>query len=180
MLPLSLRPFAFIDTETTGLDPNVAEVIEVAIIKETQSGQEVDRWETKIHMERPEDAHPRALQVNNYSEVEWLGAPKMSEVAQTIADKLDGCIIVGHNPKFDLGMLEANIARSGVNVRLPYHAIDTVVLVWEHLVPQGLEYLSLDRVREFLGWEKDGAHRAMKDVEDTRRLFRKLTEGRGR
>ena len=179
-IPIAQKPLAFLDTETTGLNPNVAEVIEVAIIKETASGQELDRWETKIKMERPEDAEGKALEVNNYNEVEWLGAPTMAEVAKTIGEKLDGCIIVGHNPKFDLEMLGANIKRAGVDVWLPYHAIDTVTLAWEHLVPQGLESLSLGRIREFLGWESEGSHRAMKDAEDCRRLFRKLTEGRGR
>lgn len=50
-----------------------------------------------------------------------------------------------------------------------------MTLAYEHLVPKGLGSLSLDRIRGFLGWSHDGAHTAMVDTRDCRRLFHELT-----
>ena len=174
--PLNERPLAFLDTETTGLDPREQEVIEVAIIKEWPDGR-VEEWSTKVRPQRIENAHPRALEVNGYKErqADWDDAPTFDEVAPIIVAKLDGCIIVGHNPKFDLDFLGEGLKRAGSLGKLPYHAVDTVTLVYEHLVPKGCPSLSLDQVRRFLGWSHEGAHTALVDTRDCRRLYHQLT-----
>lgn len=173
--PLSHRPLAFIDTETTGLDPQIHEVIEVAIIKEYADGS-VERFHTLI---RPVDiatAHPKALEINGYAAdpSRWENAPYMEHTAGKIADLLKGCVIVGHNVGFDLDMLQSGFDRAGLRYRLPYHKVDTVTLAYEHLVPCGLESVSMDKIRKFLGWSMDDAHTALKDAEDARRLYRLL------
>jgi DNA polymerase-3 subunit epsilon len=174
--PIGDRPLAFLDTETTGLNPQEQEVIEIAVIKEWPDGR-LEEWETKIKPQRIETAHPRALAINGYADhpQDWEDAPTFDEVAAVIVAKLDGCVIVGHNPKFDLGFLQAGLDRVGSHGRLPYHAIDTVTLVYEHLVPKGCPSLSLDVVRKFLGWSHDGAHTALVDTRDCRRLYHELT-----
>ena len=170
--PLSQRPLAFIDTETTGLDASVHEVIEVAIIKEHPDGR-VYRWETLIRPKSIEAAHPRALEVNGYADApeRWDTAPYFEDVAEEIAQRLRGCVLVGHNVGFDLGFLQADLQKAGLKLGLPYHKVDTVTLAHEHLVPCGLESLSLDKIRKFLQWDSEGAHTAMKDAEDARRLY---------
>ena len=49
-----------IDTETTGLKAGTHEVIEIAILTETPSG-EIEEWSTKVKPRRIEEAHPKAL-----------------------------------------------------------------------------------------------------------------------
>jgi len=169
------KPLAYIDTETTGLDPTVAEVIEFALIRVDLDGHE-QRWQTKIKPERIEDAHPKALEVNGYTPEAWVDAPAMAEVAPVIIESLEGCVLVGHNVSFDEAMLKANIKRTGVKGRVPYHKLDTVTLAFEHLFPLGLKSASLDAIREFLGWSKFGAHTAMKDTEDAKRLHELLSQ----
>lgn len=166
------RPLCFIDTETTGLDPNVAEVIEIAISRREPDGSE-SHYYTLVQPENIEAASPKALEMNGYQDdpSRWLNAPPLAEVGESILSFLDGGILVGHNVGFDEQMLSANLKRAGVAGRVPYHKIDTVTLVYEHLFPQGLEWASLGAVRTFLGWDSTGAHTAQKDVEDTMRLF---------
>lgn len=174
-VPLTKKSIAFIDTETTGLDPDAHEVIEYAIIRVNPAGEETLRWETKIKPSNIESAHPKALEVNGYTEEAWADAPSMAEVGHAIADGLENCVLVGHNVAFDETMLKSSLKRAGINRRIPYHKVDTVTLAYEHLVPEGLESLSLDNIRKFLGWSAEGAHTAMKDVEDAMRLYRELT-----
>ena len=170
---ISQRPLAFIDTETTGLDSSIHEVIEVAVITEHPDGRR-ERFHTYIKPQNIETAHPKALEINGYAEdpSKWDNAPHMEQVGEQIARAIKGCILVGHNVGFDIQMLQANMDRAGLKFRLPYHKVDTVTLAYEHLVPCGLESLSMDKIRKFLGWSMDNAHTAMKDAEDARRLYR--------
>lgn len=163
---------AFIDTETTGLDPNRAEVIEFAAIRRNADGTET-RFHTLICPQRIDDADVKALEINGYIKApeRWDVAPTMGQVGNQIADFLKGTVICGHNISFDEAMLNANLHRAGVKRRVPYHKVDTVTLAHEHLVPLGLKRLSLDFIRAFLGWSKEGAHTAMKDAEDVQRLY---------
>ncbi len=163
---------AFIDTETTGLDPSKQEIIEIAILV-VNEGRVVDKFESKIRPQRIEDASKKALEINGYAAnpEAWASAPTMEEVGPLIVKMLEGCTLVGHNVSFDEGFLTQNLKRAGIEGKLPYHKIDTVVLAMEHLKPLGLKKVSLDSIRDFLGWSKEGAHRAMKDVEDCRKLF---------
>jgi DNA polymerase III epsilon subunit-like protein len=163
---------AFIDTETTGLDPKTSVMLEFAAIV-VENGIEAVRYETKIKPTTEELAlaHPKALEVNGYTDEAWVDAPTIEKVAPYIGAVLDGCVLVGHNVAFDETMLKAHLNAYGIEEDIPYHKIDTITLAYEHLTPLGLKSASLDRVRDFLGWSKDGAHTAMKDVEDAKRLF---------
>jgi hypothetical protein len=172
---------AFIDTETTSLDPLKAEVIDfAAIIVDGMNGEVLEIFHTKIAPEHIEDAEPKALEINGYAAnpEAWALAPKMGAIGPHIVGLLKGCTIVGHNVSFDENMLNSHFKRSGVEGKIPYHKIDTVTLAYEHLVPLGLKRVSLDSIREFMGWSKSGAHTALQDAQDAKRLF-DLTWGMG-
>ena len=166
------KAICFLDTETTGLDPQQAEVIEVAVIRREHDGTET-RFHTLIKPERIEDAHPKALEINGYAAdpTRWDDAPTMEEVGHEIADFCRNSVICGHNVSFDETMIAANFKWAGVRRRIPYHKIDTITLAWEHLIPMGLERVGMDAIRDFLGWSTEGAHTAMKDAEDAMNLF---------
>ncbi len=163
---------AFIDTETTGLDARKHEVIEIAMII-VENGRTIHRFESKIKPVRIELADARALEINGYAKnpQAWDLAPTLKELGPDLALMLEGCVLVGHNVSFDEEFLKQNLIREGVKAKIPYHKIDTVTLAFEHLRPLGLKRVALDSVRDFLGWSKVGAHTAMKDVEDTKKLF---------
>jgi DNA polymerase-3 subunit epsilon len=191
---LSERPLAFIDVETTGLDPNKHEVIDVAVVFDDSVFERIGApwamhlrreepdiaiWHTRIRPERIGDAEPKALEVNGYLEADWADAPTAVEVAHTIETLLTRAgadpVIVGHNVSFDRDFLNALLRRSGSKAQVSYHALDTVTLCYEHLVPCGLESLSLDNVRKFLNIPTFGSHAALKDAVDARTVYRKLT-----
>lgn len=169
------KPLCFLDTETTGLKPGYHEVIEIAIVRVDPASGAEDTLYTRIKPQHIDRADPIALRVNGYQPSEWAEAPTMSEIGNRIVEFLDGGILVGHNVAFDEFMIRADLESAGVPGKIPYHKVDTVTLAYEHLAQKGLESLSLDAIRRFLGWETEGAHRATKDVEDCRRLFDLLT-----
>lgn len=161
----------FLDTETTGLDPLEGhEIIEIAIITEYSDGSE-EIWETKIKPNRLHLAAPKALEINGYNEEDWLDAMPMSEAIYEIAKRLQGGLLIGYNPFFDWGFIKAALQEYNLEPSYRIRCIDVMVLVHEHLQPIGLKYLSLDAVRTFLSWEKEGSHSALKDTLDTKRLY---------
>jgi len=170
-----MYPIIFIDTETTGLDPQRAAVIEVAMIRREADGSET-RYHTYIKPTEHElaNAVPKALEINGYAadSSPWDIAPYMSEVGHEITAFTKGAkAICGHNVSFDENMIKAAFKRHSVEGRIPYHKIDTVTLAHEHLTPLGLHKVSLDKIRGFLGWSMESAHTAMKDTEDAMTLF---------
>jgi DNA polymerase III epsilon subunit-like protein len=173
---------AFIDTETTGLDPWKHEIIEVAVIRVSPEGR-VNRYQTLVRPENIEDAMPEALEANGYAAdpSRWGEAPHWIEVAEFLIQYLGDCVVVGHNVAFDIGFVNVGIDKAGIELEglcptgpIGRRSIDTITLAREHLAPLGLESIGLDSIRDFLGWSKVGAHRAMKDAEDVRRLFNLL------
>ena len=172
---LSEKGYVVFDTETTGLTPE-HEVIEIYLYH-PDTGKE---FYTKIKPQNIEIAHPRALEVNGYAEAKWKDAPIFEDVIEDICKFMDGRIAIGHNIQFDLNMLKWGVARMALEAKedkrlyIPYHCIDTVTLAQEHLVPMGLESVSMDNIRKFLGWSLHKAHTAKKDVKDTHRLFKLL------
>jgi DNA polymerase III subunit epsilon len=178
-LALADKPIAFIDTETTGLDPELQEVIEVAIILQWPNGQ-VQEWCSKIKPTRLENADPKALEINGYAAdpKAWDNAPTFEQAAEEMTFRLRDAVICGHNVAFDVSFLESGMKRAGKKFYFPYHRIDTVALAYAHLVPQGLERLRLDDIRAFLGWSTDNAHTALVDARDCQRIYNHLATPR--
>lgn len=173
-MKLSHKPLLFIDTETSGLDPEANDILEIALIY-VEDGVPVYHYDSLVKMERPENAHPKALEINGYDAVEWEGAPSIVQVLHEIEPFFKGCVVAGHNPDFDMAFLKASFKRHGIPVELPYQLIDTTTLAYEHLAPLGLNSLSLVNVAKFLRIPHEHAHTALADAETSMAIYRKLT-----
>lgn len=162
------KPFAILDTETTGLDPLKHEIIEIAV--KSPKGT----FHSLVKPMRIDQAEPKALELNGYAKdpSRWDNAPTIAEVLPQVLDYLKDCIMVGHNVSFDKGFLAA--AHQQVYGKgLPfYHAFDTVTLVMEHLPDLGR--FNLDVSCMVLGISNDGAHTALADVLRCEQVLNKL------
>jgi DNA polymerase-3 subunit epsilon len=165
---LKSNNIAFIDIETTGLNPNIHEIIEICIITDKEI------YHTKIAPERIDWADERALSINGYRAKDWIDVPSFKHVANKIKTMLEGCTIAGHNVRFDIDFLNESFSQNGFDIHLGHRSLDTVTLAYEHLYPLGLMSLSLDSIRKFLGWSSENSHTALKDCNDTKQLFNYL------
>lgn len=189
-----------LDTETTGLDPTIHEVVEFAAVKRTAKGRVKDSLHIQIralYVEEPppwaehlpgfqgrpswEKSIDYALKVNGLTREELTSSDRMNpdEAIRRIAEFLKGTMIIGHNPSFDMKMLGSMVDRAGLkgDIRLPYHLVDTVALAYEHLTPYGLKSLSLSwtgGVCDFLDIPVKDAHTAMGDVLMTMKVYDRL------
>lgn len=162
------KPFAILDTETTGLDPAKHEIIEIAV------KSPLGVYHSLVKPQRLDLAEAKALELNGYADhpERWDDAPTIDKVMPAVMAHLTACIMVGHNVSFDKGFL--NAAHEQVfGKRLPfYHALDTVTLAMEHLPDLGR--FNLDAVCTVLGISNAGAHTALADVLRCEAVLNKL------
>jgi DNA polymerase III epsilon subunit-like protein len=135
--------FISLDTETTGLNPDLHEVIELKATALARDLATVGVFYAKIKMLHPEVAETKALEINKYAERDWTDAQPPAEVyaafARWLADmeskicylgeyRSRSPIPLGQNPGFDVDMVVKNAARFGIPLKFSYHRFDIVSL----------------------------------------------------
>lgn len=121
--------FVAVDIETSGLDPDWYDIIEVGLVVETDTG--VDRIEFSLPFDLS-SADDRALEINGYGQRAF--APRVDDVAKQVGltyPLLDGVHIIGKNPSFDVGFLKPLFQNHGY-MNPPWHhrLIDVGMLAW--------------------------------------------------
>lgn len=171
-----MRPLAFVDCETTGLDPVRHELIEVAAIRVHPQTLVVEsEVAIKVRPERIEDADPEALRINGYSEEAWADAVSLDEAMAQLAPVLGGAMLAGHNVAFDRGFLDAAWKRVGHRPEnLDHHLLDTATLAWPLLSSGMLDSVSLTPVCKHLGIERGEEHWALDDARASLEVARRL------
>ena len=171
----SKKIICFIDCETTGLDSNYHEIIEFYGIKYLESNDRlifIEDLHVKIKPVHEDRIDPEAIKVNGYSKYKWDKAIQNNVAASSIASFLQNHILCGHNVQFDVAFLSSLLNDHGFMGVLSRNHIDTKTLAYEHLVPCGLKGLSMDRIRNFMGWEVCRTHSARQDAIDVFKLYR--------
>lgn len=117
-----------LDTETTGLDHRSGDrLIElgcVEIVNRIPTGRELHKFIN------PEDrqVHPEALQIHGITDEFLKDKPKFREVAQEFLDFIGDAPLVIHNATFDVGFLNAELARLKLPEIQSHRVVDTLAL----------------------------------------------------
>jgi predicted DnaQ family exonuclease/DinG family helicase len=157
--------YVALDTETTGLNPENDEIIEVAAIA-FDCERVVSEYQTLV---RPNNPPPFQVErLTGISAADLRQAPIFAAVATELAEFVGDSPIVGQSVHFDLAFL----ARSGVI--LPGPIYDTFDLA--QLLLPGLGEYSLRGIAEHLGVHFPQRHRAYADSEASRAVFLALRE----
>ncbi|WP_284778230.1 DNA polymerase III subunit epsilon [Agrobacterium sp. lyk4-40-TYG-31] len=113
------------DTETTGLESKVDRIIEIGgieLFNHFPTGR-------TIHLFiNPEDrkVHPDALAVHGITDDFLKDKPKFGEVVQEIRNFFEGARWVAHNATFDMGFINAEFSRLGIEAVPPELVTDTL------------------------------------------------------
>ena len=104
LLPEGAKGFAVFDLETTGTNTNECRIVEVALVCLSHDGRIVDVWESLVN---PEEKIPEgSTKIHRIRNRDVGRAPKFEEIAGLLAAKIDGRVLVAHNLRFDLPILE--------------------------------------------------------------------------
>jgi DNA polymerase-3 subunit epsilon len=100
----------FLDTETTGLSAdNGDRLVEIGLIEmvDRRLTGENRHW----YLNPGRSSHPDALRVHGLTDTFLADKPKFAEVAQELLDFIVDAELVIHNASFDIGFLDAELAR---------------------------------------------------------------------
>lgn len=172
------KPLAYLDTETTGLDPLKHEILEIALLAPAHTlplscdlvlpGWRL--WVTKIKPLYLDNAMQEAIDINGYTPEAWKDALDPHEVVSTLIGRVKNVTIAGHNVDFDCKFLQRFATlHASYDLDIKYR-IDTTTLIWEKLVPLGLKSNSLTTACRVCGISNEHQHTAAGDVIRTKAL----------
>jgi DNA polymerase III epsilon subunit family exonuclease len=163
-----LDEFIAIDVETTGLRPVNQRMIEIALYR-YRGGAMVERFETLLNPGRPIPEFITRL--TTIRDMDVAEAPAFDAVADEVVTFIGESLLVGHNIRFDLSFVNAELKRTGreglINERL-----DTLTMATRYL--DNLRKPSLDRVATAVGLSPRDTHRAGRDAALTAEVAMRL------
>jgi ribonuclease T len=188
VIPLDKRFRGFlpvvVDIETAGFNPKKNALLEIAaVIVELNSHSDLEiteRYTTHVipfkNAELDEAAlkfnkidphHPFRMAIDEKDALNMLFKPIKEAVKRNNCTR---AILVGHNPAFDIGFLNAAIQRTQIK-RSPFHPFST----FDTATLGGLVYQQtvLAKMAQAAGleWDNEKAHSALYDAEKTAELF---------
>ncbi len=188
-VPIMARRFrgylpVIVDIETAGFNPKVNAVLEIAAVIVTMEptgllvpGETVAAHVNPFPGSKLEAAalsfnkidpyHPFRIALDEKDALHKIFQPIRAAVREA------GCtraILVGHNPAFDIGFLNAAVERSGVK-KNPFHPFSTFDTATLSGLAYGQTVLAKGVQAAGMSWDNDEAHSAIYDAEQTARLF---------
>lgn len=142
----TLTDVAFIDIETTGLNPQIHEIWEIGIIKvnygkPAAAGASIDKWfkwQLQVQVEHLVLAESKALEINKFHErfnAEEAISPQRA--ARVLMDILEGCTLVGANPHFDATFCTNLLEEFELLPTWHHHLVDVEALAAGYLIGKG-------------------------------------------
>lgn len=155
-----MGPVVFVDTETTGLDPDLHEIWEVGLI--TPDGKE-HQWQLPVDLGR---ADPISLRINRFYERRAgpSGITDLRPFASAFSRLTAGSHFVGAIPSFDEERLRRLLRANGACPDWHYHLIDVEALIVGYLARKVHENENLgytDSLRPSLPWNSEDLSRAV-------------------
>ena len=154
--------FVIVDVESTGVDPKMADLVEIAAVK-VKDGKIADRWSTLVNPGRPIVGN----QMHGITDKDVAGAPSPAEAARTALDFVGDAYLVGHSVGFDIAFIEGAL---GDGTRIDTAKVLDTLTIARDGYPD-LENYKLPTLSSFFGIELKENHRALPDAEATAELL---------
>lgn len=162
--------YVVFDIETTGLDPEKEQIIEIGAVKVNATGEELDHFHKFIQLYKRDSLPPFIVDLTTITdqELEEKGEvldDVMSEFLNFIADG----VLVAQNAKFDMSFLEYYYLRYGTYI--DNLVIDTMDIA-KYLYPEKDKYRLSSLVEYFdVDYDSDAHHRADYDAKITAKVL---------
>ncbi|RDD60915.1 3'-5' exonuclease [Ferruginivarius sediminum] len=165
--PLDDLAIVVVDTETTGLDVEEARIVSIGAVR--LHGAKVYRSVTMDRLVRPGVAVPaRSTAVHGITDDMVADASPFPDAFGDLRSMMQGAVLLGHNVGFDVGVLDRECRRWGLDWQPP-PMLDTLLLAGA-LMPEQ-EDLRLEALAEAFGVDVQGRHTALGDCLVTAQVF---------
>lgn len=159
--------FVILDLETTGLDHERDQIIEIAALKVAYDGstyREIGRFQTLVALEAGRELSEEITGLTGITAQMLEGAPTVYEATESLRCLASDSTVIAHNAPFDLAFLSRLLDEPGK-------------FICTRAMAKLLGYPSAklsDLYRLMFDSDIDGHHRAMSDVEATLRVFKQM------
>lgn len=171
MAAIDKEVFVCIDCETTGLDPQLDRIIEVAAIS-FDSTTVFGEFESLIDPECP--IPESSIAIHHITQDMVAGKPKMKEILPQLLDLIGDKIIIGHGIGFDIEVIAKAAERESIPCKIRNNrSLDTLRMA--RLYGES-PVNSLEQLRRHFNIQAEGAHRAMSDVIVNKEVFKYLAK----
>ncbi|WP_199100356.1 DNA polymerase III subunit epsilon [Dyella sp. ASV21] len=167
-----------LDTETTGLEVRQGHrLIEIACVEMVERRPTGRHYQTYLNPDRAIDEGAR--QVTGIEDEFLLDKPRFADVVEDFLAYIDGAELIIHNATFDVGFLDAELARLGESygrIRDRCNVIDTLVMARERYPGQRN---SLDALCKRLGVDNSARdlHGGLIDAQLLAEVYLSMTSG---
>ncbi|MDE5867881.1 MAG: PolC-type DNA polymerase III [Anaeroplasmataceae bacterium] len=165
-IPLKDASYVVFDIETTGLSQTYDEIIEIAACKVYQGGI-TETFETFVNPGRhiPE----KISELTTITDEMVKDALGIDEILPKFMAFCEGSILVAHNAKFDVGMIERDIKRLNLDIK-PFPVIDTLNLFRAGYYNE-VKTFNLKSLAKYFKVKQEQHHRAIDDTKVTALCF---------
>jgi DNA polymerase III epsilon subunit family exonuclease len=165
-----LRDFVAFDLETTGLERDADEIVEIGAVR-VRGGRIEDRMSCLVKAEKPLPPLVESLTGLTKDMLEAARPPK--ECLEEFLSFADGLPLVAHNSDFDASFLEHALSKAGLPP-LANAVFDSLLLA--RMAWPAQDSHRLESLVEALGIPPQKAHRALPDAEQSALLWLKAEE----
>jgi DNA polymerase-3 subunit alpha (Gram-positive type) len=163
---INIPEIVALDIETTGLNPQIDRIIEIALLK-FKNSQIVEKF---VQLVNPEIEKFHSISGIKSEDVKY--APKFKEIVKDIYDFIKGKIILCHNANFDIPFLKKEFERN--NYPFPQiEIIDTLLIAKKFF---NFESNSLHNLSKIFKIHRYAEHRAEDDARATFEIFKLFCE----
>ncbi|MFA5855194.1 MAG: 3'-5' exonuclease [Candidatus Gracilibacteria bacterium] len=166
---ISSTPFVVVDLETTGLEPRLDRIVEIAAVK-VLNGQIVDEWSSLVN---PGIFVPQeTTDITGITTELLYAAPQFRDVADEYLRFLgEDSVFAAHNVDFDRSFMNHHLIRVGLEA-MPHPYLCTFKLA--KLVYPNFGKYGLGALADMLKIDLMQAHRAIHDARATAELLIRL------
>lgn len=175
--PLISLNAVVVDTETTGLDPAKARIVEIGLVP--LNGGKLNETGALRRLVNPgEPIPPATTKIHHIDDAAVADAPQFAAAWPEVCQRLGDSVWIGHTLGFDLAVLKRECERAGLPWRAP-RTLDTRLLA--QVVEPRLGGFTLEHLASWLSVTVADRHSAVGDAVLTARIFLallpKLREG---
>ena len=170
--------FAVVDFETTGLNPEIDRIVQLAAVIVNGDGDIIDSFDTIVKPENPDEYQHGAEHIHGISAEQVSSGMPLRIALEKLWDISAGNVFTAHNAQFDLGFLHAESERVGINGHVEVH-IDTLELSRRTTGADNTRRHNLFALCEHYGIERDKVHDAKSDATATAALLMHLMKEMG-
>ena len=163
---LNLGNVVVFDTETTGLNIDSDEVIQIACRRIDRDGNELDRFVTLVKTNKGVGDSVKVHHITD-DEINRRGINKIDALTKFL-EFTRGAVLVGQNVTFDISIMNSELERAGLPlIKNPFY--DTLVISRRFI--EGVKNYKLETLTKHLNLPSVGYHDAMEDVIATSNLM---------